>query len=187
MTKELLFGIQTNGIRHTEADGLPDIDHRLRMVKEAGVHDYVDKTPAVHEIDDFVAASQKYDLPILAGGWYYTLGSDEELFKENIKLAKQLGSFVHNTQIRTNRSDGTPVSNAEVVQAYLDFQEIGDKYGVSPCFEVHVNMWSEDFRRVEEVGLAVESYGVEFNITLDHSHVIFKIDNPLEQEIGGIR
>ena len=187
MTKELLFGIQTNGIRHTEADGLPDIDDRLRMVKEVGVHDYVDKTPAVHEIDDFVAASQKYDLPILAGGWYYTLGSDEELFKENIKLAKQLGSFVHNTQIRTNRSDGTPVSNAEVVQAYLDFQEIGDKYGVSPCFEVHVNMWSEDFRRVEEVGLAVESYGVEFNITLDHSHVIFKIDNPLEQEIGGIR
>ena len=60
MTKELLFGIQTNGIRHTEADGLPDIDDRLRMVKEVGVHDYVDKTPAVHEIDDFVAASQKY-------------------------------------------------------------------------------------------------------------------------------
>ena len=187
MIEKLLFGIQTNGIRHTESDGMPDFDTRFRMVKEAGVHDYVDKTPAIHEIDDFVAASQKYDLPILAGGWYYTLGSDEQLFLENIRLAQQLGSLVHNTQIRVNNSDGNPVTNADVVKAYLDFQEIGDKYGVTPCFEVHVNMWSEDFRRVEKVGLAVESYGVEFNITLDHSHVIFKIDNPLEQEIGDIR
>ena len=48
-------------------------------------------------------------------------------------------------------------------------------------------MWSHHDPTVEEVGLAVESYGVEFNITLDHSHVIFKIDNPLEQEISGIR
>ena len=187
MAQTLLFGVQTNGIRHAESDGMPDIDTRFRMVKEAGIHDYVDKTPATDEIDEFVAASQKYDLPILAGGWYYTLGSDEELFTKNIKLAQQLGSTVHNTQIRTNHANGKPVTNEEVVKTYLDFQEIGDKYGVTPCFEVHVNMWSEDFRRVEEVGSSVESYGVEFNITLDHSHVIFKIDNPLEQGIGDIR
>ena len=48
-------------------------------------------------------------------------------------------------------------------------------------------MWSEDFRRVANVGKAVEAYGVNFNITLDHSHIIFKLDNPLEQEIGNIR
>ena len=187
MAQKLLFGIQTNGIRHAECDGMPDVDTRFQMVKDAGVHDYVDKTPATHEIEEFAAASQKYDLPILAGGWYYTLGNDEALFTENIKLAQQLGSLIHNTQIRTNHANGSPVTDAEVVRAYLDFQEIGDKYGVTPCFEVHVNMWSEDFRRVEQVGREVESYGVEFNITLDHSHVIFKIDNPLEQEIGAIR
>ena len=41
MAKELLFGIQTNGIKHRHDDGMPDIDTRFRMVKEAGVFDYV--------------------------------------------------------------------------------------------------------------------------------------------------
>ena len=45
MAKTLLFGIQTNGIRHGEADGMPDIDTRFAMAAEAGVFDYVDKTP----------------------------------------------------------------------------------------------------------------------------------------------
>ena len=48
-------------------------------------------------------------------------------------------------------------------------------------------MWSEDFRSVAEFGQAVEARGAPFNMTLDHSHVIFKIDNPAEQEIGDIR
>ena len=187
MAKDLLFGVQTNGIRHTDMDGMPDIDTRFRMVKEAGVHDYVDKTPAPDELDEFLAASDKYELPVRAGGWYYTLGRDEELFENNIGTARRLGSVVHNTQILTNHATGRPVTDAEVVDTYLRFLEIGDKYGVTPCFEVHVNMWSEDFRRVKKVGLEVEARGVEFNLTLDHSHVIFKINNPLEQEIGDIR
>ena len=170
MAMELLFGVQTNGIRHAEADGMPDIDTRFRMVKEAGVHDYIDKTPDPYEIEEFEAASEKYGLPVRAGGWFYMLGRDEALFAQNIQTAERLGSLVHNTQILTNHADGHPVTN-----------------GVTPCFEVHVNMWSEDFRSVAEVGQAVEARGAPFNMTLDHSHVIFKIDNPAEQEIGDIR
>ena len=64
---------------------------------------------------------------------------------------------------------------------------LGDAVGDTPCFEVHVNMWSEHFGRVAEVGRAVEAQGVPFHITLDHSHVIFKMDNPAEQEIQGMR
>ncbi len=187
MANELQFGIQTNGIRHAEADGMPDIDTRFRMVKEAGLHDYVDKTPDPHEIEEFRRASETYDLPVRASGWYYTLGADEALFENNIAVARDLGSLVHNTQILTMHADGRPVTDTEVVQTYLRFAEIGDKAGVTPCFEVHVNMWSEDFRRVAKVGRAVEARGAAFNMTLDHSHVIFKIDNPLEQEIGDIR
>ena len=187
MASELLFGIQTNGIRHTEADGMPDIDTRFRMVKEAGVHDYIDKTPDPHEIEEFEAASEKYGLPVRAGGWYYTLGRDESLFEKNIKTAQRLGSLFHNTQILTHHEDGHPVTDDEVVAACMNFSEIGEKHGVIPCFEVHVNMWSEDFRRVANVGQAIEARGFKFNMTLDHSHIIFKINNPLEQEIGNIR
>ena len=42
---DLKFGIQTNGIKHTHLDEMPDINSRFKMVKGVGVFDYVDKTP----------------------------------------------------------------------------------------------------------------------------------------------
>ena len=187
MADELKFGIQTNGIKHGHDAPMPDIDTRFRMVRDAGVFDYVDKTPAPDEVEQFLAASAKYDLPIRAGGWFYTLGRDEALLKSNLALGKELGSLVHNTKVMMHHEDGHLVSDQEVVDFYLAAAEWGEEYGVVPCFEVHVNMWSEDFRRVATVARAIEAKGVEFHLTLDHSHVIFKIDNPEEQEVLNIR
>ena len=48
-------------------------------------------------------------------------------------------------------------------------------------------MWSEDFRRVSQVAEMVKARGVPYRMTLDHSHFIFKIDNPREQEVFNIR
>ena len=84
MPEPLLFGIQTNGLKHAHADPMPSVDERFRMAKEAGVFDYVDKTPDPDQIDDFLAAREKYDLPVLAGGWFYALGADEDLLKRNL-------------------------------------------------------------------------------------------------------
>ncbi len=187
MADQLKFGIQTNGIKHGHDAPMPDIDTRFRMVRDAGVFDYVDKTPAPDEVEQFLAASAKYDLPIRAGGWFYTLGRDEALLKSNLALGQELGSLVHNTQVMMHHEDGHLVSDREVVEFYLAAAEWGEEYGVVPCFEVHVNMWSEDFRRVATVARAIEAKGVEFHLTLDHSHVIFKIDNPEEQEVLNIR
>ena len=76
MANALLFGIQTNGIKHTHDGPMPDIiDIRFRMVKEAGVFDYVDKTPAPEEVEQFLRARDKYDIPVQAGGWFYALDS----------------------------------------------------------------------------------------------------------------
>lgn len=183
MATELLFGIQTNGIKHTHDDPMPDVTTRFAMVREAGVFDYVDKTPDPDQIEDFRAGSARYDLPVRAGGWFYTLGADEALLDSNLKLGAELGSLVHNTQIKLHHADGHVVTDEEVMAAYLHAAELGDRYGCLPCFEVHVNMWSEDFPRVGTVARMVEARGVEFNMTLDHSHVIFKIDNPDEQKI----
>ena len=132
MATELLFGIQTHSIRHAEADDMLDIDMRFRMVRKASVHDYVDKIPDPHQIEEFEAASEKFGLPVRAGGWLYTLGHDEPLFEKNIKTAKRLGSLLHNTQILTHHADGHPFTNEEVVETYLHFCEIGGKHGVSP-------------------------------------------------------
>lgn len=187
MTKKLLFGIQTNGIKHAHADPMPDIDTRFSMVKACGMFDYVDKTPAPDEVDAFEKASEKYDLPVISGGWFYTLGNHKELLEQNLSVAKRLGSRVHNVQILTHDTNGKPVSNDEVVDTYLWAYDLGERYGVTPCFEVHVNMWSEDFRRVAQVGTEVENRGIPFHMTLDHSHVIFKIDHPVEQQVQNIQ
>jgi hypothetical protein len=183
MAAELLFGIQTNGIKHSHDDPMPDVDTRFAMVREAGVFDYIDKTPDPDQIDAFHKARDKYGLPVRAGGWFYALGRDEALLEKNLQTGRDLGSLVHNTQIQNLHADGHQVTDEEVVEAYLRAAELGNKYGCTPCFEVHVNMWSEDFPRVSRVGDRVEARGVPFNITLDHSHVIFKIDNPDEQKI----
>ena len=104
----------------------------------------------------------------------------------NLKTAKILGSIVHNVQIHSYDIEGKILTDIDLRDAYLEAYDIGMKLGVVPCFEIHVNMWSEDFPRVSKVGKLIEDKGVEFNITLDHSHVIFKIDNPKEQKIFDI-
>ncbi len=183
---DIKFGIQTNGIKHTHKDPMPDIIKRFEMVKEAGVFDYVDKTPETYEIETFKECSEKYNLPVRAGGWFYQIGNHKELLEQNLKTAMTLGSSVHNTQIQAIKSNGELATDDDIRDTYLEAYELGLKYQVVPCFEIHVNMWSEDFLRVSRVGNMVEDYGAEFNITLDHSHVIFKINNPKEQKIFNI-
>lgn len=186
MAKELLIGVQEAGVMHTVWNEF-DIDTRFRMVKEAGVFDYYDKTPTPYDAPQFRKAVSKYDMPLTAGGWFYMLGRDEPLLQWHLQVAAEFGTRIHNVQIFTHNREGRPVSDREVADCFLWTSEIGNKWGVVPCFEVHVNMWSEHFGRVERVAELVAKRGARFNMTLDHSHIIFKIDNPEEQEIQDLR
>jgi hypothetical protein len=94
---------------------------------------------------------------------------------------------VFNVQIGARDAGGSRVSDVQVAEAYLRAAELGDQLGVTPCFEVHINMWSERFPRVAEVAEIVEAHGARFQMTLDHSHVIFKIDNPRELDRENLR
>ena len=161
LNNELKFGIQTNGIKHDHLHNMPDINTRFEMVYDAKVFDYVDKTPEIHEIRQFKKSSKKFNLPILAGGWFYEIGNHKKLLENNLKIAKELGSLVHNTQIQAYKEDGKLASDLEIRDTYLEAYDLGLKYEVIPCFEIHVNMWSEDFLRVSKVGKMVEEKGAE--------------------------
>lgn len=187
MANELYFGTTGSSVCHHSFDEPFDVDTQFRMVKESGAFDYYDKTPAREEIDTYLEASRKHELPVRAGGWFYALGQDEGLLREHLETAQALGAIAHNVQIAPNRADGTPLTDQDLADAYCDFYDLSRPLGVDPCFEIHVNMWSEDFRRVVPVGDLVEKRGLPFHITLDHSHVIFKMDNPEEQEVFNIR
>src|SRR5690606_38045378 len=103
--KELKIGIVAASVMHTKVDEF-DLDTRFRMVKEAGVFDYIDKTPSQDDYYLYLAAQKKYGLPMLAGGWYYRLGRDEPLLEWHLRLGRQLGQISHNVQIFTHDIDG---------------------------------------------------------------------------------
>lgn len=183
---ELRIGCTANGATHHDT-AIPDIATKVRMVKDAGVFDYIDRSPPDEEFRELMRASERHDLPVLASGWFYTLGRDETLFERNIAKARLLGSRVHNVQVLTHHADGHLLDDDEVAAFYLRAHDFGMRHDVVPCFEVHVNMWSEHFGRVERVAQRVRARGVPFHMTLDHSHVIFKIDNPREQEVQDMK
>ncbi|MBS0373786.1 MAG: hypothetical protein JSR73_04360 [Proteobacteria bacterium] len=158
----------------------PPLDEQFRMIRDSEVFEYLDKTPSRQQVGEYAQLSERYGIPILAGGWWYTLGRDEAQLEDNLRIGATLGSLVHNVQIMMDHADGRLVTDAEVVEAYLRAYDIGAALGCLPAFEVHINMWSEDFRRVAEVACQVESRGIPFRLTLDHSHVIFKIGNERE-------
>ena len=187
MAKELVLGITASGVRHAATAPDPDIATKFQMVQASGVYDYIDKTPPAEEVDEYLRCRDATGLPIRAGGWFYKLGQDEENLAKNLRIGARLGSLAHNTQISTYHADGHMITNQEVADCYLRAYEVGEEVGCYATFEVHVNMWTEDFRRVLEVADLVEARGVPFRMTLDHSHVIFKIDNPEEQEVQNIR
>ena len=181
-SRDLKIGCTAGGVTHQDSN-IPDIATKVKMVKEAGVFDYIDRTPPDEEFRALLKASEQYDVPVLSSGWFYTLGSHETLFEQNIHKARLLGSAVHNVQVMTRHADGHVASNEEVAEFYLRAHDIGMRHGVLPCFEVHVNMWSEHFGRVQQVADLVRLRGVPFCMTLDHSHVIFKMHNPKEQMV----
>src|SRR3546814_1580759 len=155
MARDLKFGITEKGVCHTGGENEFDLDIKFCMVKESGVYDYFDKTPPADQVDAYRRCSEKYDLPILAGGWFYQLGADEALLERNLRIGAALGSRVHNTQIKMRHADGHLVTDEEIADIYLRASEVGEKAGCLPTFEVHVNMWSEHFGRVaKEIGRA---------------------------------
>jgi hypothetical protein len=184
--RTLLIGITGNSVVHTDADQF-DLETRFRMVRDAGVFDYYERSPPPGELDVHLRLSERYGIPIRAGGFYYTLGRDEALLDWHLHIGHALGATAQNVQLSYKDVQGVPLTNERVAAAYLRALDTGLRLGVVPCFEVHVNMWSEHFGRIERVADLVERAGMRFNITLDASHVIFKIDNPREQAVQGLR
>jgi hypothetical protein len=184
VAEDFLLGCNGRGVMHTAE--LP-IAEQFRMVAESGAFDYFDRLPLPDQVDEYLRCSAKYKLPLHTASWFYRLGAEEALIERNIAIAGRIGAKIHNIMIFTHHADGHVLTDQEVVDSYLWTWDLGAKVGVVPSYELHVNMWTEDFRRVVRVADAVKAHGVLFNFTMDYSHVNFKIENPEEQDISGVR
>ena len=187
MAIKLKIGIANRGVLHHNSETNVSLEDWFKEVSQSKTFDYVDKTPSKEDFNQFQKYSEKYDLPILCGGWFYRLGKDDDLLKENLKLGAELGSKFHNVQIFLHHNDGHTLSDDEIAEKYLEIYEFGEKTGCLPCFEIHINMWSEAFLRIENVANIVRNKGAIYRMTLDHSHVIFKIDNKEEMAMFDLK
>ena len=162
------------------------MEQQFQIVKNSGAFDYFDRLPNAQELSTYLECARRYDLPVHTASWFYALGRDEALLDEKLKLAAQVGAKTHNIMLYWHDAQGRSVDNQQVVDFYLRAYDAGMSRGVEPAFEYHVNMWSEDPRRVSEVAYGVEKHGIPFWFTLDYSHAIFKIDNAQELDICGL-
>ncbi|MCO5785708.1 xylose isomerase [Pseudomonas sp. G11-1] len=180
-------GVQDSGLDNPVSLEEPSIEEQFRLVSRSGAFDFFDRLPLAGQEDEFLALMDKYQLPVHTTSWLYQLGTNDDQLARNLKASAAVGAKLHNMMVYAPHADGHMLSDQEVVDAYLWAYDLGMTYGVEPCFETHVNMWSEDPRRITPVAEAVRRRGIPFNLTLDYSHVIFKMGNPQELELAGIR
>jgi hypothetical protein len=191
--KRVALGCAGRGVQNSSPSNpvslqeLP-IDTQFRMVVESGVFDFFDRLPLTEKLDDYIKAVEKYDFPVWGSAWTYRIGENPlQVLEHNLRNASAAGVRYHNMMVLTHHADGHVVTDEELVELYLRSYELGEKYGVQIGYEVHILMWSEDFRRVTPVANKIRARGVPFNFVMDYSHCIFKIGNPEEQDISGVR
>ena len=186
MRKDLKIGTNYSGIFHYDKEKPISLEDWFKEISQSKIFDYVDKTPPKDQFNLYKKLSEKYDLPILSSGWFYVLGKEEDFIFDNLKMGADIGTKYHNVQIINNHADGHQVSDQEVANIYMRAAEYGEKVGCLPCFEIHINMWSEDFLRINSVAKIVQDQGYTFRMTLDHSHIIFKMNNEEEMNRFGL-
>lgn len=180
-------GIQPSSMSAPVSEQELPIMAQFRLVAESGLWDFFDRIPEEHQFADYERAIQTYGIPVLSGSWTYQLGRDEPMIEANLRRSRRIGAKYHNLMIWARHHDGHMISNEEVVDSYLRTFELATSLDIEIMYEVHVDMWSEQFPRVEEVADALESRGVPFHFCMDYSHCIFKIENEVEQAVSGIR
>ena len=186
-----LLGCNGRGVQLSSRDNpvslaeLP-VHEQFRLVKESGVFDYFDRIPLRSNFDEYVRAIETFDLPVHSASWFYRLGEDEALLHDNLKICREIGAGCHNIMTFKRHHDGHVLTDAEIVDHYLDVYDAGMALGVEPSFELHVNMWTEDFLRIADIAGRVRQRGIPFNFTLDYSHVNFKINQPSELALSGV-
>lgn len=178
------LGCNGRGLMHTKE--LP-LDDQFRMLRDSGVFDHFDRIPQPGQEREYVEASNRYGIPLTTGLWTYQVGRDEDLVRNNLEWASKAGAKCHNLMISTHHARGHVVTDDEVVEFYLRAHEVAESLGITISAEVHIYMFTEDFRRITPVAEKVRARGVPFNFVLDHSHVLLKIESPEEQDASGIR
>ena len=177
----LRVGINLDGVLIHDGLATPNAGTRFAWVRHCGAFDYIEKN--IDPGEDFAPYFdwvEHYGVPIGVFGGIFCAGQDEARMRWGLATGGKLGARLFNMQLYARHANGRPLSDQQVADFYLDALEHGEPVGCLPTLEVHVDMWSEDFRRVERVAGLLARSNVKLRLTLDHSHLIFKIGHAEE-------
>ena len=187
MSANLPIGINLDGVLHHDGLPTPDAATRFAWVRDSGAFDYIEKNhnPA-EDFAPYFDLVQEYGVPISVFGGIFCAGRDEDRMRWCVATGGKLRAKVFNMQLFARRADGEAITDQQVADFFIDAMQVGTPVGCLPSLEVHVDMWSEQFARVERVAELLARRHVPLRITLDHSHQIFKINNPQELALSGL-
>jgi hypothetical protein len=160
---------------------------RFEIVRDAGVFDYINWLPRSAQLAACVAAAERTGIPMTTGNVILTLGRDDALQVESMHNAARAGTELVNVMLQTRHADGHELTDDEIVRCFLTMAEAGAAGGVTVAFEIHVDCWTEKYKRVVPVIAAVRARGVPFHLTVDYRHCIFKMGNDEELTKSGVR
>lgn len=183
----LPVGINLDGVLVHDGLPTPDAPTRFAWIRDASLFDYIEKN--IDPGEDFAPYFDwvaEYGLPIGVFGGIFCAGRDEALMRWGLRTGGQLGARLFNMQLFARHADGRPLTDQQVADWFLDAMEHGSAAGCLPALEVHVDMWNEQFHRVEAVAELLARSHVPLRLTLDHSHLIFKIDQPEQLARSGL-
>lgn len=183
----LPIGINLDGVLIHDGPPIPKAATRFAWVRHCGAFDYIEKNiDPGEDFTPYFELVERYGVPIGVFGGIFCAGLDEHRMRWGLATGGRLGARIFNMQLYARHADGHTLSDAEVADFFLDALAHGTQAGCLPSLEVHVDMWSEQFQRVERVAELLARSGVRLRITLDHSHLIFKMGHADELAQSGI-
>lgn len=182
-SSSLRIGINIDGALHRDSDPPLSLDEQFRLV--SGHFDYFEKTLHVGEqLGQWLNAGERHGVPLGVLGGIFDPVEDVRRAGACIRLARDEAVGIVNCQVKP-----------PVVQTPDDIETIGafclglidEAQGrVLVCLEPHVDMWLEHFDRVEALADWMHSRGAALHLTIDHSHLIYRVDNATELAAAGI-
>jgi sugar phosphate isomerase/epimerase len=170
MTTDFAIGCTYNFLQPSEE--VPPLQ-RFEMVRDTGAFDYINWLPPSRILAECARASDKTGIPMTTGNCSHRLGKDDSRLAQNVRDAATVGMQLLNVMLNTYAADGHELTDQDIVDTYCRTAELGQSLGVAIGFELHVDCWSEKYKRVRPVIEAVRNRGMPFNLTLDYSHLVF--------------
>lgn len=160
---------------------------RFERVRDSGVFDYINWLPPDRILEDCIAASRATGIPMTTGNCSLMLGRDDASIEQVVRNAARVEMRLLNVMLNAQTAAGGEITDREVIDTYRRMSELGSSLGVEVSFELHVDCWTEKYKRITPVIEQARREDLDFKLTLDYSHAVFKIDNPAEQEVSGVR